>query len=43
MFELAARLVGIYKVNHMVSGLCIGHCVRIVAKLSPDKERYGRK
>ena len=45
MFELASRLVGVYKVNHMVSdsSTVVGDTrVRLTASIT-DKERDGRK
>lgn len=42
MFELASRLVGVYKVNHMVSplGACLVALEAIVLTRDLDKECY---
>ena len=43
MFELAARLVGVYKVNHMVSVTPTCFYAEAVANGSIDEECYDRE
>lgn len=47
MFELAERLVGVYKVNHMVSPYNPARwrhrCTKLRLTSAADKERYGRE
>lgn len=44
MFELASRLIGVYKVNHMVSTLPrSGVMLKYSANGVTDEERHGRE